>query len=243
MPRESSAAKSARTEQIIAILKNAYPNAHCELNFTTPLELLVATILSAQCTDKQVNIVTQDLFKKYRSAADYAAAPVEDLQQDIRRIGFFRNKARNIKACCQLLLEKHGGEVPNTMEQLTELAGVGRKTANVVLGNVFNVNIGVVVDTHVARLSERLNFTREKSPEKIEQDLMKLLPQNDWCLFSHLLIWHGRRRCYARNPDCVNCELKALCPTGEKRLSATISKEAIRVGIKTRKLKQAVPSK
>ncbi|MFN7139314.1 MAG: endonuclease III domain-containing protein, partial [Limisphaerales bacterium] len=185
----------------------------------------------------QVNIVTQQLFTKYKTASDYASASVEELQHDIRSIGFFRNKAKNIKACCHTLLEKYDGEVPNTMEQLTELAGVGRKTANVVLGNVFSVNVGVVVDTHVARLSERLDFTREISPEKIELDLMKLVPQDDWCIFSHLLIWHGRRRCYARNPDCVNCELKALCPTGRKRLSSMISKEAVRVGNKTRKLK------
>ncbi len=243
MARESFANKQQRTLEIVSLLKRTYPDAHCELNYTTPLELLVATILSAQCTDKQVNIVTKDLFAKYRSAKDYANAPVEDLQQDVRRIGFFRNKAKNIKACCQSILEKHRGEVPSTMEQLTELAGVGRKTANVVLGNVFNVNIGVVVDTHVGRLSERLDFTREKTPEKIEQDLMKLIPQHDWCLFSHLLIWHGRRRCYARNPDCVNCEVKALCPTGRKRLSAMISKEAIRVGNMTRKLKSTVKPK
>jgi endonuclease III len=160
-----------------------------------------------------------------------------ELEQDIRRIGFFRNKAKNIQACCKALLEKHGGKVPQTMEELTDLAGVGRKTANVVLGNAFNTNVGVVVDTHVARLSERLGLSRETSPEKIEADLQKLIPQNDWTLFSHLLIWHGRRRCYARNPDCVNCELKHLCPTGKIRLSSMISKEAIRVGIKTRKLK------
>ena len=238
MARESFDTRKQRSAEIIAELKKAYPDAQCELNFTTPLELLIATILSAQCADKQVNIVTQELFKKYKSASDYANARVEELQNDIRRIGFFRNKARNIKACCQSLLDKYSGEIPNTMEQLTELAGVGRKTANVVLGNVFNVNIGVVVDTHVARLSERLGFTRESSPEKIEQDLIKLVPQNDWCLFSHLLIWHGRRRCYARNPDCVNCEVKHLCPTGKVRLSSMISREAIRVGNKTRKLKK-----
>jgi endonuclease-3 len=219
MPRESLEAKKQRTGKIIAELKTTYPDAHCELNHTTPLELLIATILSAQCTDKQVNIVTQELFKKYKSASDFANAPLEELQNDIRRIGFFRNKAKNIKACCQSLLEKHAGEVPKTMEKLTQLAGVGRKTANVVLGNIFNVNIGVVVDTHVARLSERLALSREKTPEKIEQDLMNLVPQNDWCLFSHLLIWHGRRRCYARGPDCPNCEVLSLCPTGQRNLN------------------------
>jgi endonuclease III len=235
--RESFELKSQRSAKVIADLKKTYPTAHCELNYSNPLELLIATILSAQCTDKQVNIVTADLFKKYRSAADFANAPLPELEQGIRRIGFFRNKAKNIKACCQSLLERHHGEVPRTMEELTELAGVGRKTANVVLGNAFNINVGVVVDTHVARLSERLDFSRANSPEKIEIDLQKLVPQNDWCLFSHLLIWHGRRRCYARNPDCVNCEVKHLCPTGKVRLSAMISKEAIRAGNRSRKLK------
>ena len=237
MARESFEKKKQRTTEVLGELKKAYPNAHCELNFTNPLELLIATILSAQCTDKQVNIVTADLFQKYRNASDFANAPLPELEQDIRRIGFFRNKAKNIKACCQTLLEKHGGEVPKTMEELVELAGVGRKTANVVLGNAFNINVGVVVDTHVARLSERLDFSRETSPEKIELDLQKLVPQDDWCLLSHLLIWHGRRRCYARNPDCVNCEVKHLCPTGKIRLSSMVSKEAIRVGNKIRKLK------
>src|SRR5687768_12368622 len=156
MPRESRAARNERANRIFEELRRTYPDAHCELNFSNPLELLIATILSAQCTDKQVNIVTENLFKKYRSAEDYANASLPDLENDIRRIGFFRNKAKNIQACCRLLVEKYQGEVPNTMEQLTELGGVGRKTANVVLGNVFNVNIGVVVDTHVGRLSERL---------------------------------------------------------------------------------------
>jgi endonuclease-3 len=238
VPLENLEAKKERTAKIIAGLKQAYPNAHCELNFSTPLQLLIATILSAQCTDKQVNIVTQDLFQKYKAPFDFANAPLEELQNDIRRIGFFRNKAKSIQSCCRSLIEKHGGEVPNTMEQLTELAGVGRKTANVVLGNVFNVNVGVVVDTHVGRLSERLDLSREKTPEKIEQDLMKLVPQDGWCLFSHLLIWHGRRRCYARNPDCLNCEVKSLCPTGKERLSTMIGKEAIRVANKTRALKK-----
>ena len=239
MARESLENKKRRTTQVLCELKIAYPNAHCELNFSNPLELLIATILSAQCTDKQVNIVTADLFKKYQSAADFANASLPELEEDIRRIGFFRNKAKNIKACCQTLVERYNCKVPQTMDELTALAGVGRKTANVVLGNAFNINVGVVVDTHVARLSERLDFSRETTPEKIELDLQKLIPQNDWCLFSHLLIWHGRRRCFARNPDCVNCEVKHLCPTGKIRLSSMVSKEAIRVGIKTRKLKGA----
>ncbi len=224
---------------IIAELKKAYPDAHCELNYSNPLELLIATILSAQCTDKQVNIVTKDLFQKFRSAGDYANVGLEELQNDIKRIGFFRNKAKNIQACCSTLVESHGGEVPRTMDELTNLAGVGRKTANVVLGNAFNINLGVVVDTHVARLSERLDLSRETTPEKIEADLQKLVPQDDWCLFSHLLIWHGRRRCFARSPDCLNCEVKGVCPTGKTRMSSEVSRQAMKTSSKTRKLKQA----
>ena len=212
MARESSAAKIARTKKVIAGLQKAYPGAHCELNHAKPLELLVATILSAQCTDKRVNIVTETLFKKYRSAADFANANIAELERDIRTTGFYRNKARNIKACCRDIIEKHGGQVPRTMEELIQLGGVGRKTANVVLGNAFGINVGVVVDTHVARLSQRLDLTKQNDPEKIEQDLMALVPQKQWALFSHLLIWHGRRRCFARNPDCPNCEVKSLCP-------------------------------
>lgn len=213
MPRESFAAKQARTLALIAGLQRAYPDAHCELNFSNPLELLIATILSAQCTDKQVNLVTAALFQKYRSAADFANAPLAELEQDLRRIGLFRNKAKNIQACCRALVERHGGEVPRTMAELTALAGVGRKTANVVLGNAFNINVGVVVDTHVARLSERLGLTKETTPEKIEQALMKLVPQPDWAMLSHWLIWHGRRRCSARKPDCGQCEIRELCPS------------------------------
>lgn len=212
MPRESQEVKLARVKKIIAGLDAAYPGAHCELNHSNPLELLIATILSAQCTDKRVNIVTAELFKKYKSAADFARADLAQLEEAIKTTGFFRNKAKSIKACCQSLVENHGGEVPRTMDALRELGGVGRKTANVVLGNAFNSNVGVVVDTHVARLSQRLGLTREKDPEKIEQDLMRLVPREQWTLFSHWLIWHGRRRCYARNPDCPNCEIKSLCP-------------------------------
>jgi endonuclease-3 len=212
MPHESNTQKSARTARLIGLLREAYPDAHCELNFSNPLELLVATILSAQCTDKQVNIVTAELFRKYRSAAAYAAAPPAEFENDIRRIGLFRNKAKNIQACCRALMERHGGEVPRTMEELTALDGVGRKTANVVLGNAFHINVGVVVDTHVARLSQRLGLTRETSAEKIEVELQKLVSRGQWCRFSHLLIWHGRRRCAARSPDCAHCEVAALCP-------------------------------
>ena len=216
MPRESFPDRQARTFKIIASLAGAYPTAHCELNFSNPLELLVATILSAQCTDKRVNIVTAELFKKFRRASDYAEAPLAEIEWFIRTTGFFRNKAKNIQACCRKLVELHGGEVPRTMEELIHLDGVGRKTANVVLGNVFNINVGVVVDTHVGRLSLRLGLTREANPEKVEQDLMKLVPREQWTLFSHWLIWHGRRRCSARKPDCAACEIRALCPTGLK---------------------------
>jgi endonuclease-3 len=212
MPRELVQALRSRLEKILAALKQTYPHAHCELNFSNPLELLVATILSAQCNDKQVNIVTTSLFQKYRTAADYAKADPAAFEQEIRRIGLYRNKARNIQACCRKLVELHGGKVPATMEELTSLDGVGRKTANVVLGNAFNVNSGIVVDTHVARLAVRLGLTREKTPEKIERALTKLMPQSEWTLFSHLLIGHGRRRCFARSPDCAHCEIENHCP-------------------------------
>jgi len=212
MPRESREAKSRRVKQVIAGLKKAYPDAHCELDFSNPLELLIATILSAQCTDKRVNLVTAELFKKYRSAADYARAPLPELEGAIKATGFFRNKAKSIKACCQALVEKHGGRVPNSMEELTALGGVGRKTANVVLGNAFDTNVGVVVDTHVVRLSRRLGLTNHTEPARIEQDLMALVPRERWTLLSHWLIWHGRRRCFARNPDCPGCEVRAVCP-------------------------------
>ena len=198
--------------KIIAALSRTYPDAHCELNYSSPLELLIATILSAQCTDKRVNLVTADLFKKYRSAADFAAAPLTEIEGMVRSTGFFRSKARNLQACCAALVERFGGEVPRTMDALHALAGVGRKTANVVLGNAFGISVGVVVDTHVMRLSRRLGLTTGTDAVKIEQALMPLVPQKDWTLFSHWLIWHGRRRCAARKPDCAGCELRALCP-------------------------------
>ena len=213
MPRESIKAKTDRTAAIIYKLQITYPNARCELTYSSPLELLIATILSAQCTDKQVNIVTSYLFKKYRAASDYIEVHLEELQNDIKRIGLFRNKSKSIQKCCRSLIENHGGSVPANMKSLIALAGVGRKTANVVLGNAFNINEGVVVDTHVARLSNRLGFTLEKTPEKIEFNLQKLVPPNDWTMFSHWLIWHGRRRCSARNPDCSVCEIAELCPS------------------------------
>ena len=212
MPRESASGRAQRAQSICDRLAAAYPDAHCELDFTTPLELLVATILSAQCTDKRVNIVTKELFHVCKTAADYVALPIEQLEDLVKTTGFFRSKAKNIKACCTALVEKHGGEVPADMDALTALAGVGRKTANVVLGNVFGINEGVVVDTHVARLGTRLGLTREKTAENIEQDLIRLIPRKNWALFSHWLIWHGRRRCSARKPECAACEIADLCP-------------------------------
>lgn len=213
MPRESAAARTNRAARILAVLAGAYPDAHCELVHSSPLELLVATILSAQCSDRQVNLVTQRLFQKYRSAADYAAASLADLEHDIRSIGLFRNKARNIQSTCRILTQQFAGEVPRSMEQLLSLDGVGRKTANVVLGNSFGIDAGIVVDTHVARLSSRLGLTSQRTPERIELDLQKLIPRDQWTLVSHLLIWHGRRRCPARNPACPECEISKLCPS------------------------------
>jgi endonuclease-3 len=202
-----------RAKALCEILPRVYPHARCELDFTNPLELLIATILSAQCTDVQVNKVTPGLFQKYRTARDYAEADPAALEHDLRAIGLYRNKAKNIRACCRLLVDEHEWKVPETMDALVRLPGVGRKTANVVLGNAFGQNVGVVVDTHVARLSARLGLTRQTDPKKIEPVLMKLVPQKDWTLFSHWLIFHGRRRCRAIRPDCPNCELKDLCPS------------------------------
>ena len=210
--------RPARAAAVCALLARTYPQAPCELYYTTPLELLIATILSAQCTDVRVNLVTPALFRTCRSAADYVALPAEQLEDLIHATGFFRAKAKNIRACCAALVEQHGGAVPRTMDALTALAGVGRKTANVVLGNAFGLNVGVVVDTHVTRLSARLGLTRQATPEKIERDLMKLIPRAQWTLFSHWLIWHGRRRCTARKPDCAGCELRALCPSAGKKV-------------------------
>lgn len=210
--RETTQAKAARTGKIIEALQKAYPDAHCELNFANPLQLLIATILSAQCTDKRVNIVTVELFRRYHTAKNFADANLAELEQAIRTTGFFRNKARNIQACCKALVEKHGGDVPRTMEELHALGGVGRKTANVVLGNAFGINVGVVVDTHVARLARRLGLAKQTDAVKIEKELMNLVPVTQWTLFSHWLIWHGRRRCTARKPDCAHCEVEQFCP-------------------------------
>lgn len=204
-----------RVEQLVNALPKVYPDAHCELDFKTPLELLVATILSAQCTDKRVNAVTPALFAKYRSAADYAKAPPVTLERLIRSTGFFRSKTKSIRGAAAAIVAEHAGRVPDTMEKLHGLPGVGRKTANVVLGNAFRKDEGIVVDTHVMRLSHRLRLTRETDPETIERDLMKLVPRKHWTLWSHWLIWHGRRRCFARRPDCKQCEIFRLCPSGK----------------------------
>ena len=204
-----------RAAQLVQVLPEVYPGAHCELDFKTPLQLLVATILSAQCTDKRVNMVTPKLFAKYRSAADFANAQQETLEQEIKSTGFFRNKAKSIRAAAAALQERHAGKVPETMAELHDLPGVGRKTANVVLGNAFGKDEGVVVDTHVARLSQRLRLTKQTDAEKIEADLMKIVPRQHWTMWSHWLIWHGRRRCFARKPDCHQCEILRLCPSGK----------------------------
>jgi endonuclease III len=210
---EAAPETKKRARRIVRVLKKEYPEARCSLNYSNPLELLVATILSAQCTDERVNLVTADLFRKYRTAEDYAAAPAEELERDIHSTGFFRNKAKSIQGACRLISERHGGDVPASMDELLELPGVARKTANVVLGNAYGIASGVVVDTHVARLSERLGLSREKTPEKIEQDLASLVPESDWILFPHLLIAHGRKVCKARAPVCGECVLAKLCPS------------------------------
>jgi endonuclease III len=212
VPARSSDLLARRTRQIISKLKRTYPDAHCELNHSNPLQLLIATILSAQCTDERVNKVTPALFARCRTAKDFAEIPTAELEGLIRTTGFFRSKAKSIRGCAAALVKDHGGEVPRTMEHLHKLSGVGRKTANVVLGNAFNLAEGIVVDTHVGRLSRRLGLTRQQDPVKVEQALVKIVPKADWTLFSHLLIWHGRRRCSARKPDCSNCELSSLCP-------------------------------
>jgi endonuclease-3 len=217
---------SRRVAELIKAWPKIYPDAHTELNFKNPLELLIATILSAQCTDKRVNMVTPLLFKKYRSAKDYAAAPQAELENAIKSTGFFRSKTRSIRGATSTIASKFGGKVPDSMETLRELPGVGRKTANVVLGNAFGINEGIVVDTHVIRLSQRLGLTKQKDPEKIERDLMELVPKKHWAIWSHWLIWHGRRRCFARKPDCANCEVFKLCPSGKAFLRTGVARMA-----------------
>jgi len=204
-----------RVQQLVEAFPEVYPGARCELDFKTPLQLLVATILSAQCTDKRVNLVTPKLFARYRTAADYAKASPTELENLIRSTGFFRSKTKSIRGAAAAIVERHGGRVPGTMEGLHALPGVGRKTANVVLGNAFGKDEGIVVDTHVVRLSQRLGLTRQSDPEKIERDLMKFVSRKHWTNWSHWLIWHGRRRCFARRPDCRHCEIFRLCPSGK----------------------------
>ena len=205
--------RTERVAQLVRRLPLIYPDAHCELVFSNPLELLVATILSAQCTDVQVNKITPALFAKFPTAANYAAASPEDIETYVKSTGFFRNKARNIRTAAQDIVTKFSGEVPRTMGELITLAGVGRKTANVVLGNAFGQDEGIVVDTHVTRLSLRLGLTHQRNAEKIEADLIKLIPRPHWTIFSHWLIAHGRNRCTARSPQCSECELADFCPS------------------------------
>jgi endonuclease-3 len=204
--------KNLRAAEIIKRLKKEYPDAHCALNHTSAFELLVATILSAQCTDERVNLVTETLFRKYRKPQDYLEVVQEELERDIHSTGFFRNKAKNIQAACEKIVSRFGGEIPQTMEELLTLNGVARKTANVVLGNAFGIASGVVVDTHVSRLSQRLGLTEYIVPEKIEKDLQELVPETDWIMFPHWLISHGRKICQARKPKCSECVLNDICP-------------------------------
>ena len=211
--RESIEDLKARTRVIIRKLKRAYPDAKCSLNHSNPFELLVATILSAQCTDERVNIVTADLFRKYTKPEDYLKVSPRELEKDIQSTGFFRNKTKSIQGTSKVLTEEYGGQVPHTMEQLLELPGVARKTANVVLGNAFDIKAGAVVDTHVTRLSHRLGLTQEKTAEKIERDLIPIVPKKDWVIFPHLLIAHGRKICKARNPLCDQCPVEKQCPS------------------------------
>ena len=213
MPRESKAKKAERADEIWTLLREEYPDAHCELDFENPFQLAVATILSAQTTDERVNGVTPELFRRFPDAAALASAPREEVEEIVRSTGFFRNKAKNIQGFARGVMADHDGVVPSTMAELRPLPGVGRKTANVILGNAFGVDEGVVVDTHVKRLSQRLGFTTQTAPDKVENDLMALFPRDRWTLLSHLLIWHGRRVCDARTPACERCVVSRLCPS------------------------------
>ena len=208
--------KAERAMEIASRLKRMYPRAKCSLDFTNAFELLIATMLSAQSTDVRVNIVTKSLFRKYPNAEAFASAGQVEMERDVKQTGFYRNKAKAVIAASKAIVENHGGEVPRTMEELTALPGVGRKTANVVLSNAFKTPVGIVVDTHVARVSNRLGLTTNLDPEKIEQDLMKLLPQKEWTTFAHRLIYHGRNLCIARKPKCVDCDLNDVCPSAEE---------------------------
>jgi endonuclease III len=213
--QETLVQKRRRARKLIERLKAAHPDARCSLNYSNPLELLVATMLSAQCTDDRVNMVTKSLFKKYQTASDYAGAPPGALEDAIKSTGFYRNKAKALRACCATLLAQHGGEVPADMAALVQLAGVGRKTANVILGNAYEIAAGIVVDTHVRRLAGRLGLTQHIDPDKIELDLLQVVPRQDWIGIGHVLILHGRRICSARAPKCAICPVKDLCPAGK----------------------------
>ncbi len=215
MPEETPATLKKRSGVIITRLRNLYPEADVALDFTNPLQLLIATILSAQCTDERVNKVTPQLFNKYKTADDFALAKPTELEDIIHSTGFYHSKAKNIIECCKTLVAKYNGKVPDSMEELTQLAGVGRKTANVILSHVFGKKEGIVVDTHVGRLAQRLGFSNHQNASKIEQDLMRLIPQKDWMAIDNLLIWHGRQICNARKPKCLECILKDLCPSVE----------------------------
>jgi endonuclease-3 len=213
MARESKTARRERAAEIYDLLTEEYPEAHCELDFQSPFQLAVATILSAQTTDVRVNMVTPVLFRRFPNAEALAGASQEEVEEIVRSTGFFRNKARNIVGFAREVMGSHGGDVPSTMEELSRLPGVGRKTANVILGNAFGIDEGVVVDTHVKRIAALLKLTREKTPEKVEVDLMELFPRERWTMLSHLLIWHGRRVCDARKPRCEACNVSHLCPS------------------------------
>lgn len=212
--------KNELAQEVYTRLQKVHPDAHCELNHSNAYELLLATILSAQCTDARVNMVTPALFKKYPTPQKLAKANLEDVEEVIKSINFFRNKSKSLIGCAQMLMENHKGEIPKTVEELQELPGVGRKTANVVLGNAFNINTGIVVDTHVKRTAALLGLTKQTDPEKVEQDLMKLFPNDQWTMLSHLLIFLGRRTCIANRPQCDLCNLKDVCPAKDKFLKA-----------------------
>jgi len=214
MPRETKTAKTQRAGKILRALKNTYPDAHCELYFRNPLELTIGCILSAQCTDKRVNMVTPALFDKYPTAADWAAIPPDVLERDIHSTGFFRNKSKNIRALCRILAQEYNGQIPEDFDTLVQLPGIGRKTANVIMVSAFN-RPGIVVDTHMIRLSNRMGLTTNKDPVKIEFDLQKIIPEKDWGHFSHAMVFHGRRLCYARKPDCAHCPVAPWCPSNQ----------------------------
>ena len=228
MITESIESKKSRALEIIKRLKKTFPEAQIELHFKNPIELVVATILSAQCTDKRVNMVTPALFKKYKTVKDYARANVKAFEKEIRSTGFYRAKTKNIIGCMKEIVERFGGKVPNRMEDLVTLPGVGRKTANVILGNIFNTP-GLVVDTHMRRLANRLGLTNQQDPEKIEMELNEIIPKKEWTQFSHLIIWHGRRTCFARKPKCAECSINTLCPSRE-------DVKHVSVGLKTAKV-------